>query len=853
MTISSTTVATRTSTNGTAHTFSFGHPFLDPDDLTVYLVTTSDWSIALQTKDTHYTVSNNGNEAEVGGTITFINELQVPTAPATGKVCVILRYPDAIQDYNPGSTFEASNGETALDRIYQMLQLLIYRSDRSIRINDAYADATVEIPDLATRASRALGFDADGNVTVYDPSTIAIDAHTHVATDITGTAAILAGQSGGQTLNGGTAASETLVLHSTAHATKGTIRLGDATTGLFFDETTGRLSLGQDEHTMTVNGVVYGGQIMPHTESATEVGLGAHVHTNTAAWGAVIHGARTRGTDDAEAAVQANDLLMMLAAIGHDGTDYALSSQILFEVDGTPGNDDMPGRIKFLTAPDGSQTPAERVRIDANGVVTFSGREGAVTPTFNDSPIQVHVGSVTDAAMASLYWANDTTGPKGTFFKSRGATPNTYTVVQSGDILGGVEFFGADGTDFAEGGRIQAEVDGTPGADDMPGRIIVRTTPDGSQTSVERMRIDRIGNMTLWGSETAGSSATFSDTPIQAHCGSVSTAAAAFMYWFNDAFGPVASFIKSRGSGVNSWTVVQADDILGEINFSGADGTDSARAVRIRASVDGTPGADDMPGRLAFFTSPDGSQTAAERMRITSVGNVKIAGTANRGTTEGAGHLSLFDGTAPAGTLTNGVSLYSESGALKVMDSAGNAATLSGASPIQQGKHTIWVPAGAMTPGSGPPSSTTLSLTSQTFSVLAFDASSFESAFFTVAMPKSWDEGTITAQVYWAHPATATNFGVVWQIAGQAVSNDDTLDFAGPTAVNIAADTGGTTSDLYITAESSALTLSGSPAENDLACLRIGREATDGSDTLAVDAYLIGVKIFYTINAATDA
>jgi hypothetical protein len=64
---------------------------------------------------------------------------------------------------------------------------------------------------------------------------------------------------------------------------------------------------------------------------------------------------------------------------------------------------------------------------------------------------------------------------------------------------------------------------------------------------------------------------------------------------------------------------------------------------------------------------------SAERARIDSVGNVLVGGTAVRGTTVGTKHLDLFDGTAPAGTLTNGVSLYSSSGDLRFMDAAGNA------------------------------------------------------------------------------------------------------------------------------------------------------------------------------------
>jgi hypothetical protein len=66
-------------------------------------------------------------------------------------------------------------------------------------------------------------------------------------------------------------------------------------------------------------------------------------------------------------------------------------------------------------------------------------------------------------------------------------------------------------------------------------------------------------------------------------------------------------------------------------------------------------------------------QNGTESARITAARNLLVGGTAARGTTVGTAHLDLFNGTAPAGTLTNGVSLYSSSGDLNFMDSAGNA------------------------------------------------------------------------------------------------------------------------------------------------------------------------------------
>lgn len=90
---------------------------------------------------------------------------------------------------------------------------------------------------------------------------------------------------------------------------------------------------------------------------------------------------------------------------------------------------------------------------------------------------------------------------------------------------------------------------------------------------------------------------------------------------------PVLFFAKTRGSAGGS-TVVSDGDRLGAIFFNGADGTDiNTVAASIDAVVDGTPGSDDMPGRLTFRTSSDGSGDNTERMRIDSSGNVGIGAT----------------------------------------------------------------------------------------------------------------------------------------------------------------------------------------------------------------------------------
>ena len=89
--------------------------------------------------------------------------------------------------------------------------------------------------------------------------------------------------------------------------------------------------------------------------------------------------------------------------------------------------------------------------------------------------------------------------------------------------------------------------------------------------------------------------------------------------------GPDLNLFKSRSGTVGTNTVVQSGDILGNINFNGGDGTNYITAALIRSEVDGTPGANDMPGRLVFSTTADGASSPTERVRVTSGGYFKAS------------------------------------------------------------------------------------------------------------------------------------------------------------------------------------------------------------------------------------
>ncbi len=79
--------------------------------------------------------------------------------------------------------------------------------------------------------------------------------------------------------------------------------------------------------------------------------------------------------------------------------------------------------------------------------------------------------------------------------KGRGATINAFDVITSGDTLGTVSFLGADSAALIPGASITAKSDGTPGTNDMPGRLELATTADAAASPTERFRLDNIGTI----------------------------------------------------------------------------------------------------------------------------------------------------------------------------------------------------------------------------------------------------------------------------------------------------------------------------------------------------------------------
>lgn len=137
------------------------------------------------------------------------------------------------------------------------------------------------------------------------------------------------------------------------------------------------------------------------------------------------------------------------------------------------------------------QSTTERMRIDSSGYV-LAGTSSAITGLVSRF---TNAGTDADTFYAAVRYVNSQAAPGVRFGKSRGATVGAHAALVSGDRFGEVQMFGSDGTNFVEGGKIWGEVDGAVSLGVMPGRLTFYTTPAGTGTATEKMRIDNAGNV----------------------------------------------------------------------------------------------------------------------------------------------------------------------------------------------------------------------------------------------------------------------------------------------------------------------------------------------------------------------
>jgi hypothetical protein len=192
---------------------------------------------------------------------------------------------------------------------------------------------------------------------------------------------------------------------------------------------------------------------------------------------------------------------LVTAATSADGVDGvsvespSVNGVIRLRADGTNGNAIRVGGVgaqgntlRFLVGGD-----AERARIDSSGRLLVGTSTARSTGALGSGNQQIESASF--SALQLFANANDTVGSYLGLWKSRGGSVGGTTVVSNGDTLGQLIFGGYDGASAIPGGYITCQVDGTPGTNDMPGRIVLSTTSDGAASPTERMRITSAGNV----------------------------------------------------------------------------------------------------------------------------------------------------------------------------------------------------------------------------------------------------------------------------------------------------------------------------------------------------------------------
>ena len=171
---------------------------------------------------------------------------------------------------------------------------------------------------------------------------------------------------------------------------------------------------------------VHGGDVLV-TEDDTST-IHARSFHSTANNRAVLNLQGSRGTKASPTVVQDGDVLATVQGQGYDGTAFQTAVKITGEVDGAAGNGDVPGRLTFHTTPDGSTTPAERLRIDASGQIGINTTSpGALLDVRGTANVGVLSATLPLATLASNLVTYDTA--TGQLMDSNGLVSNKLAIV----------------------------------------------------------------------------------------------------------------------------------------------------------------------------------------------------------------------------------------------------------------------------------------------------------------------------------------------------------------------------------------------------------------------------------------
>ena len=437
------------------------------------------------------------------------------------------------------------------------------------------------------------------------------------------------------------------------------------------------------------------------------------------------------------------------------------------------------------------------------------------------------------------------------------------TDIAADDVIGVINFQAPDegtGTDaILVAAGIAAVSEGDFAADNNATKLSFRTA--ASAAAAETMSLSSAGNLTVSGDASIGDDLTLASDASVLKFG---------------ADGDInITHVHNTGLTSNG-TLDVAGDITGStLNADGDTSAGDAAAIGFTAAegliLTGQGSTNDVT--IKNDADADVIEIPTGTVNVTMAGTLDVTGDITGSTLNADGDTAAGDNAAIGYTAAEGLILTGQGSTndvtikndadTEVMGVATGATVVDFASGPTvadvaikvAGKESIWVPAGAMYPSTTNPCSDLTQVETTALrpdlKVLDFATGADEFAQFTIAFPKSWNEGTVTFQPFWT--VTGTDTGTVaWQLGGIAVSSDDTINTAfGTLVATTALAHSGTSNDLMVSVESGAVTIAGSPAAGDCCFFQINRDIS--ADNQAGDARLLGLKLFFTTDAANDA
>jgi len=364
----------------------------------------------------------------------------------------------------------------------------------------------------------------------------------------------------------------------------------------------------------------------------------------------LVFGKSRGATVGSRASVASGDNLGEISWRGDDGTNWLPAASVTAFVDGTPGTNDMPGRLVFSTTPDGTGSLVERARLDNEGKMGL----GATPAAGQSFVVGRHmIGSVSSVGILSSGVVQSTVTTSARAFDA------TFSTTAAAFSLGTATHFHASGVTIGSGSSITnqygffASSGITTATNNFGFYSDIASTANRWNFYANGTAANYFaGNVSIG---TTNSGFTYGFGPVKVIVeGTGSDSFAGLNRYSASTSAPGFVLGKSRGATVGTRAAVIAGDSLGEISWRADDGTNWVSAASIVATVDGTPGTNDMPGRLSFFTTLDGTSSLVERARIDNEGKIGFGATPAAGQSFVAGR-NITGSVSSVGILSSGV------------------------------------------------------------------------------------------------------------------------------------------------------------------------------------------------------